>query len=113
MINNPIKSKRFLICRYVNDEFESEYQTTIGVDFSLKTFHNKNGADLNVQLWDIAGKTFTLLDSNTVSESCLGVLSNSCGICSGQERFSGLSRVNIVIPSLNYCITSHFKFTFR
>jgi small GTP-binding protein len=48
----------------VRDEFSHDYQTTIGVDFSLKRV-TAQGLDINVQLWDIAG----------------------------QERFSGLSRI--------------------
>jgi hypothetical protein len=48
------KGKTSLIRRYTKNEFSSNYQTTIGVDFSLKSLETTSGS-LNVQLWDIAG----------------------------------------------------------
>jgi len=64
VVGHAATGKTSLIRRYCRNEFNSDYQTTIGVDFSLKAV-STDGVDLNVQLWDIAG----------------------------QERFAGLSRI--------------------
>jgi len=64
VVGNVATGKTCIIRRYTRNEFSSDYQTTIGVDFSLKSL-NTDGVDINVQLWDIAG----------------------------QERFAGLSRI--------------------
>lgn len=59
-----VSGKTSVINRFARNKFSKDYQTTIGVDFALKRV-KAGGAELNVQLWDIAG----------------------------QERFAGLSRV--------------------
>jgi len=64
VVGNVATGKTSIIRRYTRNEFSSDYQTTIGVDFSLKSL-TTDGVDINVQLWDIAG----------------------------QERFAGLSRI--------------------
>jgi len=64
VVGNVATGKTCIIRRYTRNEFSSDYQTTIGVDFSLKSL-STDGVDINVQLWDIAG----------------------------QERFAGLSRI--------------------
>jgi len=64
VVGNVATGKSSIIRRYTKNEFSSDYQTTIGVDFSLKVV-NSEGIDIKIQLWDIAG----------------------------QDRFAGLSRV--------------------
>ena len=64
MVGNVATGKTSVINRFARNKFSKDYQTTIGVDFALKKV-KAGGAELNVQLWDIAG----------------------------QERFAGLSRV--------------------
>jgi len=64
VVGNVATGKSSIIRRYTKNEFSSDYQTTIGVDFSLKVV-NSDAIDIKVQLWDIAG----------------------------QDRFAGLSRV--------------------
>ena len=63
-----LSGKTSVINRFARNKFSKDYQTTIGVDFALKRV-KAGGAELNVQLWDIAG----------------------------QERFAGLSRVRHVL----------------
>jgi len=64
VVGNVATGKTSIIRRYTKNEFSSDYHTTIGVDFSLKSL-TADGLDINVQLWDIAG----------------------------QDRFTGLSRI--------------------
>jgi len=64
VVGNVATGKTSVINRFARNKFSKDYQTTIGVDFALKRV-KAGGAELNVQLWDIAG----------------------------QERFAGLSRI--------------------
>jgi len=64
VVGSAATGKTSIIRRYTKNEFSSDYQTTIGVDFSLKSL-TADGMDINVQLWDVAG----------------------------QDRFAGLSRI--------------------
>jgi small GTP-binding protein len=50
VVGNVATGKTCIIRRYTRNEFSSDYQTTIGVDFSLKSL-NVDGVDINVQLW--------------------------------------------------------------
>jgi len=47
--------KTSLIKRCVYNVFATQYNSTVGVDFSLKKL-NINGCDVRLQLWDIAGQ---------------------------------------------------------
>lgn len=55
MIGNSGVGKSALILRYTNDEFDMNYNGTIGVDFSHKiiTFSEKK---VKLQIWDTAGQ---------------------------------------------------------
>jgi len=64
VIGDVYTGKTSVIRRYAKDQFNENYQTTIGVDFSLKET-TAQGEPIKVQLWDIAG----------------------------QERFQGLQRI--------------------
>ncbi len=77
VVGNVATGKTCIIRRYTRNEFSSDYQTTIGVDFSLKSL-STDGVDINVQLWDIAG----------------------------QERFAGLSRVRVLRVRLSGGVNS-------
>lgn len=74
--------KTSVINRFARNKFSKEYQTTIGVDFALKRV-KAGGAELNVQLWDIAG----------------------------QERFAGLSRVKqpLITSHHTAALHSHYR----
>jgi len=47
--------KTSIIRRYVNRSFSTQYKTTVGVDFHLKTL-KKGDQTIRLQLWDIAGQ---------------------------------------------------------
>jgi len=47
--------KTSIIRRYVNRSFSTQYKTTVGVDFHLKTI-KKGDQTVRLQLWDIAGQ---------------------------------------------------------
>ena len=54
-IGNPSTGKTSLLNRIVNDKFQPDYDSTIGVDFFTKTiYYNEN--IFKIQLWDSAGQ---------------------------------------------------------
>ena len=56
-IGNDIKGvgKSCLLQRYTKDEFGSEYNVTIGVEFSSKTIDVDENTKIKLQIWDTAG----------------------------------------------------------
>ncbi|CAM9397540.1 unnamed protein product, partial [Pylaiella littoralis] len=47
--------KSCLLLRYSDDEFSSDYISTIGIDFKIKTTE-VNGKKVKLQIWDTAGQ---------------------------------------------------------
>ena len=47
--------KSCLLLRYTKDEFASEYNVTIGVEFSSKTVEIDANTKIKLQIWDTAG----------------------------------------------------------
>jgi small GTP-binding protein len=47
--------KSQLLSRFVNDEFATAYQATIGVDFMVRTV-DQDGTKVKLQIWDSAGQ---------------------------------------------------------
>jgi small GTP-binding protein len=55
MIGDSSVGKTSILTKYVTDEFNPQFQTTIGVDFQIK--HIKaNNKTIKLQLWDTAGQ---------------------------------------------------------
>ncbi|CAD8086283.1 unnamed protein product [Paramecium sonneborni] len=48
--------KSCLLLRYTKDEFASEYNVTIGVEFSSKTVEIDANTKIKLQIWDTAGQ---------------------------------------------------------
>ena len=55
LIGDSSVGKTSVLLRYVEDTFNPEFQTTIGVDFKISTFQ-LNGKIIKLQLWDTAGQ---------------------------------------------------------
>ena len=55
LIGDSSVGKTSVLLRYVDDKFNAEFQTTIGVDFKVSSFM-MNGKNLKLQLWDTAGQ---------------------------------------------------------
>lgn len=56
VVGNSSCGKTSLIRRYVNDCFDEQYVTTVGADYKSKFISWKDGTDVQLQLWDIAGQ---------------------------------------------------------
>ena len=55
IIGDSSVGKTSVLLRYVDDAFNSEFQTTIGVDFKVSTLEMNNKV-VKLQLWDTAGQ---------------------------------------------------------
>ena len=55
IVGNPGVGKTALLLRYVENRFEEEYLSTIGVDFYLKTINIEN-KEVKLQIWDTGGQ---------------------------------------------------------
>ena len=55
LIGDSSVGKTSVLLRYVEDKFNAEFQTTIGVDFKVSSF-TINGKSVKLQLWDTAGQ---------------------------------------------------------
>jgi Ras-related protein Rab-1A len=55
LIGDSSVGKTSVLLRYVDDKFNAEFQTTIGVDFKVSTFAME-GKSVKLQLWDTAGQ---------------------------------------------------------
>ena len=55
VIGDSSVGKTSTLLRYVDNKFNPEFQTTIGVDFKVNTFM-LNGKSVKLQLWDTAGQ---------------------------------------------------------
>src|SRR5688572_22559157 len=48
--------KTALINRMVHSIFAELHKSTVGVDFAVTNLHLRNGTDVKLQLWDLAGQ---------------------------------------------------------
>jgi Ras-related protein Rab-1A len=55
LIGDSSVGKTSVLLRYVDDKFNAEFQTTIGVDFKVSTV-SVNNKQIKLQLWDTAGQ---------------------------------------------------------
>ncbi|KAF0978547.1 hypothetical protein FDP41_002367 [Naegleria fowleri] len=56
LVGDSGAGKTCLILRYTDDEYNDTYQSTIGVDFKIKTKVMSNSKVAKMQLWDTAGQ---------------------------------------------------------
>merc|ERR1712146_364498 len=55
LIGDSGVGKSCLLCRYSDDTFNSNFITTIGIDFKIRTIE-LDGAKIKLQIWDTAGQ---------------------------------------------------------
>ena len=56
VVGDVYVGKTSIIHRYAHGKFTTNYKSTIGVDFALKTLNRDDGTVIRLQLWDIAGQ---------------------------------------------------------
>ncbi|KAJ1350993.1 Ras [Parelaphostrongylus tenuis] len=54
VIGDPGTGKTSIIRRYVHDVFTTNYKSTIGVDFAMKSMVIDDDVQVYLQLWDIS-----------------------------------------------------------
>lgn len=55
VVGDPSVGKTSFIKKFTSGIFEEKVSPTIGCDFSVKKLPKKDGRQLKLQLWDIAG----------------------------------------------------------
>ena len=74
IIGDACVGKSNLLLRYANGEFRSEYQTTIGVEFTAKNI-NIDNLSYRIQLWDTSGQeTFKSITRNYYKNSACAIV---------------------------------------
>lgn len=66
IVGNSAVGKSALLSRFVDNEFNPFFITTIGVDFKFRTL-DIDGKKCKVQIWDTAG-TNTIIKDSKISE---------------------------------------------
>lgn len=88
VIGNSNTGKSSLLSRYVDDQFTSNFITTIGIDFKIKSLEFK-GKRFKVQIWDTAGqerfRTIAKLYYRNVDGALL------CYDCTNEESFAHIT----------------------
>ncbi|MBY9007137.1 MAG: GTP-binding protein [Candidatus Lokiarchaeota archaeon] len=56
IIGDPNVGKTSLVQRYISEHFSKEYRSTIGTNIYIKDITLKNGKNIQLNLWDIAGQ---------------------------------------------------------
>lgn len=86
--------KSNLMLRFAENDFQTSYITTIGVDFKVKVI-TVDGNKVKLQIWD----TGTL-------PSAFLIISSDLSFPAGQERFRTLTK-SYVVPSLRFPLRIH------
>src|SRR3989338_6569029 len=66
--------KTCIIQRYVHGMMTRDYKVTLGVDFAIKQLTWENGAQLQLQLWDIAGQERYSVMTRAFYQKAVGAL---------------------------------------
>lgn len=61
IIGDPTVGKTSFVQRYVQNSYKRDYKGTVGVDFALKVVKWSETQTVKLQLWDIAGKEFSVV----------------------------------------------------
>lgn len=56
LIGSSGVGKSSILLRYTDDEFNSHWMSTIGVDFKVKTLTRPDNKKVKIQIWDTAGQ---------------------------------------------------------
>ena len=55
MAGDENSGKSSILSRYIDEKFNEEYSTTIGVEFGSKMITLSDGVKVKLQIWDTAG----------------------------------------------------------
>lgn len=55
VIGDPFVGKSCILDRYLNEQFNENYELTVGLEFGAKTINTKDKTQIKLQIWDTAG----------------------------------------------------------
>merc|ERR1711988_812318 len=73
LIGDSGVGKSCLLCRYSEDVFNSNFITTIGIDFKIRTIE-LDGAKIKLQIWDTAGQERFRTITQAYYRGAMGIL---------------------------------------
>merc|ERR1711988_152850 len=73
LIGDSGVGKSCLLCRYSEDIFNSNFITTIGIDFKIRTIE-LDGAKIKLQIWDTAGQERFRTITQAYYRGAMGIL---------------------------------------
>ncbi|KAJ6241294.1 rab2a [Anaeramoeba flamelloides] len=73
LVGNSGVGKSCILLRYLHDEFQSDYEVTIGAEFGSKSIEIKNET-LKLQIWDTAGQESFRSMTSAYFRHAVGVL---------------------------------------
>jgi len=73
LIGDSGVGKSCLLCRYSDDVFNSNFITTIGIDFKIRTIE-LDGAKIKLQIWDTAGQERFRTITQAYYRGAMGIL---------------------------------------
>merc|ERR1711990_783623 len=73
LIGDSGVGKSCLLCRYSDDVFNSNFITTIGIDFKIRTIES-DGAKIKLQIWDTAGQERFRTITQAYYRGAMGIL---------------------------------------
>ena len=56
LLGGSMVGKSCFLCRYVDDIYQENYISTIGMDYKLKNLQLDNGETIKIQIWDTPGQ---------------------------------------------------------
>ena len=56
LIGDSGVGKSCLLLRFADDEYQEHFNSTIGVDFRIRTVSAEDGKQIKLQIWDTAGQ---------------------------------------------------------
>lgn len=74
IIGDPNVGKSCLLLKYIHKRFRNEHDTTIGVEFGVKTIELNDKSIIKLQIWDTAGQEYFKSITRAYYKGSIGAL---------------------------------------